>query len=321
VTTLHAEWTKLRTVAGPGWLLVAAIALTAAVGALAANAVSCPAGGCQVDPAKVSLTGIYLGQAIVAIVAVTVVSGEYSTGMIRLTLTATPRRWLVLLAKSAVVGTASVITGALAVLASVLAGQILLDRHGIDPAHGYATLSLADGTALRAAAGSALYLALIALLSLGVAAAIRDSAVSIGVVLGLLYLFPIIASVVGDADWKRHLDQIGPMTAGMYIQATTNLRSLPLTPWEGLGVLAAWAAGALLAGGLLLRLRDALFIRVIYPCGVAPPTAGGFCQQRTAKDSVAPSSTSVPPDAAPPRVMAWLWPSRIDAAIWPARFP
>jgi ABC-2 type transport system permease protein len=254
---LHAEWTKLRTVPGPGWLLLAAIALTTGVGTLAAHAVSCPGGGCPVDPAKVSLTGIYLGQAIVAIVAVTAVSGEYSTGMIRLTLTATPRRWLVLAAKVAVVGAATLATGAVAVLASVLAGRLLLDGHGIDPAHRYAALSLANGTVLRAAAGSALYLALIALLSLGVAAAIRDSAPSIGVVLGLLYLFPIIAGAVGDADWKRHLDQISPMTAGMYVEATTNLRSLPLTPWQGLGVLAAWTAGALLAGGLLLRLRDA----------------------------------------------------------------
>jgi len=257
VTALHAEWTKLRTVPGPGWLLLAAIMLTAAVGALAANAVTCPAGGCQIDPAKVSLTGIYVGQTIVAILATAAVSGEYSTGMIRLTLTATPRRWLVLAAKTAVVGTATLATGAVAVLASVLVGRLLLDQHGIDPAHGYQALSLADGTVLRAAAGSALYLALIALLGLGVATAVRDSAVSIGVVLGLLYLFPIVASVVGDADWKRHLDQISPMTAGMYIQATTDLRSLPLAPWQGLGVLAAWAAGALLAGGLLLYLRDA----------------------------------------------------------------
>jgi ABC-2 type transport system permease protein len=257
VTALHAEWTKLRTVAGPGWLLLAAIILTAALGALAANAVTCPAGGCQVDPAKVSLTGIYVGQTIVAILATAAISGEYSTGMIRLTLTATPRRWLVLAAKTAVVGTATLATGAVAVLASVLAGRLLLDQHGIDPAHGYQALSLANGTVLRAAAGSALYLALIALLGLGVATAVRDSAVSIGVVLGLLYLFPIVAGVVGDADWKRHLDQISPMTAGMYIQATTDLRSLPLTPWQGLGVLAAWAAGALLAGGLLLHLRDA----------------------------------------------------------------
>ncbi len=254
---VYSEWTKLRTVAGPGWLLVAASALTAVVGALAANAISCPGGGCQVDPAKVSLTGIYLGQAIVAIVAVTAVSGEYSTGMIRLTLAATPRRWQVLAAKAAVTGTATLVAGAVAVLASVLAGRLLLDGHGIDPAHGYAVLSLGSGAVLRAAAGSVLYLALIALLSLGIASAVRDSAVAIGVVLGLLYLFPIIAGTIGDAAWKRHLDQISPMVAGMYIQATTDLRSLPLTPWQGLGVLAAWAAGALLAGGLLLHLRDA----------------------------------------------------------------
>jgi ABC-2 type transport system permease protein len=139
----------------------------------------------------------------------------------------------------------------------VLSGRLLLDGHGIDPAHGYAALSLADGTVLRAAAGSVLYLTLIALLGLGLAMAIRDSATSIGVVLGLLYLFPIIAGFVGDPGWKRHLDQVSPMVAGMYIQATTDLRSLPLTPWQGLGVLAAWAAGALLAGGLLLSLRDA----------------------------------------------------------------
>jgi ABC-2 type transport system permease protein len=85
----------------------------------------------------------------VAIVAVTAVSGEYSTGMIRLTLTAMPRRWQVLAAKAAVVGTATVVAGAVAVLASVVLGRLLLDGHGIDPAHGYVTLSLADGTVLR----------------------------------------------------------------------------------------------------------------------------------------------------------------------------
>jgi len=110
---------------------------------------------------------------------------------------------------------------------------------------------------LRAAAGSVLYLALIALLSLGMSTAVRDSAVAVGIVLGLLYLFPIIANVVSDEQWHRHLEQIGPMTAGLAIQATTDLSSLPISPWAGLGVLAAWAGGALLAGGLVLRLRDA----------------------------------------------------------------
>jgi ABC-2 type transport system permease protein len=102
-----------------------------------------------------------------------------------------------------------------------------------------------------------LYLTLIALLGTGIAAMVRDSAVSIGVVLGLLYLFPIVTSFIGDPTWQRHLNEVSPMTAGLYIQATTNLRSLPLTPWQGLGVLAAWAAGALIAGGLFLALRDA----------------------------------------------------------------
>jgi ABC-2 type transport system permease protein len=254
---VHAEWTKLRTLPGTGWLLLATAALTAAVGAIAANAVTCPAGGCQLDPAKISLTGIDLGQVVVAIVAVTVVSGEYSTGMIRLTLAATPRRLRVLAAKAAVAGAVTLAAGAVAVLASVLAGSLLLARHGISPSHGYEALSLADAPVLRAVGGSVLYLALIALLSLGVAAAVRDSAVAIGVVLALLYLFPIISGAITSPGWHRHLDQLSPMTAGLYIQATTNLRSLPLTPWQGLGVLAAWAAGAMLAGALLLRFRDA----------------------------------------------------------------
>ena len=63
---VHAEWTKLRTLPGTGWLLLAAAALTAAVGAIATNAVTCPAGTCQLDPARVSLTGIDLGQVMAA---------------------------------------------------------------------------------------------------------------------------------------------------------------------------------------------------------------------------------------------------------------
>jgi len=96
---------------------------------------------------------------------------------------------------------------------------------------------------------------LIALLSLGAAAALREAAAAIGVVLGLLYLFPIIGAATGGL--ARHVQQIGPMTAGLAIQATTGLSSMPISPWAGLGVLTAWAAAALLLGGLLLRLREA----------------------------------------------------------------
>jgi ABC-2 type transport system permease protein len=242
---LRAEWTKLRTLAGLAWLLrPAAVA-------------RCPSGHCAEDPARISLTGIYLGQAVVAVVAVMVISGEYSSGMIRLTLAAMPRRVTVLAAKAAILTGLILVTGTIAVLASLLAGRFILPGNGIGPSHGFPALSPGDGPVLRAALGSVLYLALIALLSLGAAAALREAAAAIGVVLGLLYLFPIIGAAVGSPDAARHIQQIGPMTAGLAIQATTGLSSLPLSPWAGLGVLAAWAAGALLLGGLLLCLRDA----------------------------------------------------------------
>jgi ABC-2 type transport system permease protein len=75
-------------------------------------------------------------------------------------------------------------------------------------------------------------------------------------VLALLLLFPIVANFT-DPTWQRHLDQISPMTAGLAIQDTINLASQPIGPWAGLGVLAAWAAGALLIGGAALCYRDA----------------------------------------------------------------
>jgi ABC-2 type transport system permease protein len=253
---LHAEWTKLRTTPGPGWLLLALITLTVTLSATAAS--TCPSpGGCGQDPTKLSLSGIGLGQAVVAILAVLAISGEYHTGMIRTTLTAIPHRTTVLAAKAATLTAMTLAAGTLAVAGCLLAGRLILPGHGFTPANGHPPLSLADGPTLRAAAGSALYLALIALLSLGVATAVRDAATAIGIVLGLLYLFPIIAQVVTDPHWQRHLKQLGPMSAGLAIQATTNPHGLPISPWAGLGVLAAWATAALLTGGLLLRLRDA----------------------------------------------------------------
>ncbi|WP_329244388.1 ABC transporter permease [Actinoallomurus sp. NBC_01490] len=254
---LHAEWTKLRTVPGTAWLLLAVAGLTVALSAVAAAAATCPSTGCATDTTKLGLTGVQLGQAAVALLAVLGVSGEYGTGMIRTTLTAMPGRAAVLAAKAAVLSGLTMVAATVGVLGSVLAARLILPGSGFTPAHGHPLPSLADGATLRAAGGSVLYLMLIALLGLGVATAVRDSAAAGGSVLGLLYLFPIVGHVVADAHWQRRLWQISPMDAGLAIQATTDLRSLPLGPWAGLGVLAAWSAAALLCGGLLLRLRDA----------------------------------------------------------------
>jgi ABC-2 type transport system permease protein len=255
---LHAEWTKLRTLPGTGWLLLGVVAATVVISATVSASMGCSsAAACHVDVTKLSLTGTYLGQAVVAIVAVLAIGGEYATGMIRTTLAAMPRRTTMLAAKAGVVTAVTLAAGTLAVLSSLLAGRLILPGHGLSAANGYVVPSLANGTDLRAFGGSVLYLVLIAVLALGVTTAVRDSAVAIGLVLGLLYLFTIVASVIPNRDLSRHLQQIAPMTTGMDIQATVGVSSLPLTPWQGLGVLALWAAGALLLGAAVLRLRDA----------------------------------------------------------------
>ena len=255
VQALQAEWTKFRTVAGPAGLLAGVVTLTVAVAVAAASAAQCQSATCGIDPAAVSFTGIYPGQAIVAVAGVLAIGNEYSTGMIKLSLTAMPGRPAWFFAKATVL-TAPVLTAsALAVAGAALAGRLILPGKGFTPAHGYA--SLTSATDLRAAVGAILYLTLIALLSLGVAAVVRDSAVAIGLVLGVLYLFPIVAALISNPTLARHLQQIGPMSAGLDAQATIGVKSLPLSPRQGLGVVALWAAGALLLGALALKFRDA----------------------------------------------------------------
>jgi ABC-2 type transport system permease protein len=181
-----------------------------------------------------------------------VISGEYSTGMIRVTLTATPRRWMVLAAKAAVLTGLVLAAAVVAVAGSLAAGRLLLAGHGVIVAHAIA------GPVIRAAAGSVLYLALIGLLALGIATIVRDSAAAAGAVLGILYVPPAIALFLGsDPAWQRWVERYTPVNAGLAILNTTGLRNLVISPWAGLGVLAAWAAGALILGGLLLRFRDA----------------------------------------------------------------
>ena len=252
---LRAEWTKFRTVAGPAWLLAGVVAVTVAVGVAAASAVQCQTARCGIDPATVSFSGIYPSQALVAVAGVLAIGNEYSTGMIKLSLTAMPRRLSWFCAKAVVVTAPVLAASALAVAGAALDGRLILPGKGFTPALGYA--SLTSATDLRAAVGAILYLTLIALLSLGAATAVRDSAAAIGLVLGVLYLFPIAAAVISNPHLARHLNQIGPLPAGLDAQATTGLNSLPLTPWQGLGVVALWTAGALIVGALALKFRDA----------------------------------------------------------------
>lgn len=257
LTAVRAECNKLRTVPDPGWLLLACAVVTVAVSSAVVAVEKCSSASCAVDTTKVSLTGVQVGQAAVAILAVLVIGGEYATGMVRVTLAAVPQRSVMLAAKAAAVTGVTAAAGVIAVLGSLLAGRIFLPGNGFTAAHGFLPLSLGNGPTLRAAAGSVLYLVLVALFSLGVATAVRDTATAIAIVLGLMYVVRGVSSLVLGPVWQHRVDRVAPMNAGLAIQSTTNLGKLAIGPWAGLGVLAAWTAAALLAGWLLLQLRDA----------------------------------------------------------------
>jgi ABC-2 type transport system permease protein len=183
-------------------------------------------------------------------------AGEYGTGLLRATLAAHPRRQLVLTTKAAVLTATVAVAGALGVAGALLAGRLLLPGNGFSAANGYPPVSVTDPATLRAAVGTVLYLVLVGLFALGVATAIRGTAASFTVVLSLLYLAPALVELVRDPQWHDRLEKLPPMTAGLAIQATRNLELLPIAPWAGLGVLAGWAAAALVTGGLLFAGRD-----------------------------------------------------------------
>lgn len=256
---LYAEWTKLRTTPSTGLLPLAAAVMTTGLGAVicavaAPGATSC-AGGC--DTVKLSLSGVYLGQLAAIVLAVLSITGEYHNGLIGTTLAAMPNRLAVFAAKAVAVTFAVVLAGIVGVAGSLLTGRVLLLGNGFTAERGYPPLSLADGPTLRATVGTVLYFGLIALFSFGVAVVLRHTAPALITLLGLFYLTPTLAQLVVDESWHTRIERYAPMTAGLSVQATRDLGSLPIAPWAGLGVLAVWACAAVVIGAALFTSRDA----------------------------------------------------------------
>jgi ABC-2 type transport system permease protein len=245
-----------------GWLLLGVTALTISLGALIVWSTrfdGCAQGpaGCEVDTTRIALSGVYVGQVAAVLLGVLPVSSEYATGTIRTTLAAGPRRWPTFVAKAAVVAGPVLLAAALAVVGSLVVGRAFLPANGFTPARGFPPLSLGDPATFRAGVGTALYLCLIALLSVGVALTVRNTAAAISTVLSLLFVFPILGTLVTEPHWREWLTDWSPMSAGLAVQATRGLDAMPVGPWQGLSVSAAYAAAALLLGGILFQVRDA----------------------------------------------------------------
>ncbi|WP_028062037.1 ABC transporter permease [Solirubrobacter soli] len=256
---LRAEWTKLRALRSTKWSLFALLALTVILSWLIAASThtdGCPMGDrCEDDLVAIALGGAYLGQMAAVALGVLVLGSEYSSGMIRTTFAATPGRHRVLLAKAAVAGGLVLVIGLLASGLAFLIASTVLDQNGYTAAHGYHVAAF--GTELRAVTGTAVYLAAVALFSLGVTAVLRHTAAAISIVFAVLWVPLIVISMI-PMDLGLKLGRFFPMLAGLAVQRSTNADdAIPIAPVVGLLVACAYAAAALGAGAWLLARRDA----------------------------------------------------------------
>jgi ABC-2 type transport system permease protein len=257
---LRAEWIKLRSVPSTAWSLLAGFGLMLALTALVCST-STTTGGTPGHPGdndivRDSLAGVWLGQIPFVLLAVLAIASEYSTGMIRTTFAANPRRWATVTSKSALVGALVLLTSLLASAVSFVLGQSLLRGNGFNYEGGYDPVTLSDGHALRAVVGTALYLTALALLALGIAAIVRHTAMAISIVLGLVFV-PIIAVGVLPEEAGDIVKRLTP-TAGLAVQQTVERPDgIPTGPWTGLGVAFAYALVSLAVALWLVRRRDA----------------------------------------------------------------
>ena len=258
MSTLRSEWTKLRTVRSSWWALGLALGLTILMSMFISSTVEtsgkAPYEGGE-DTMMLSLGGVLFAQFAVVAIAVVAITAEHATGTIRATFAANPRRRLVLGAKAGVVAAVVAAVGLVGSLLAFLASQPILRGNGFIAANGYPAWSLGDGEALRAIAGAAIFLALLALLALGVGAILRHTAAAVTGVLALMFL-PLIASGMVPESAQDTIQRIAPMTAGSCVFTTAG-HGAPLSPGAGIAVLAAWAAAAMLGALWLIGRRDA----------------------------------------------------------------
>lgn len=256
---LASEWIKLRTLRSTVWTLsLAAIGLVglAFVNALLWSSIDDQVAGFELDAVSSVVSGVQLSQLALVVLGVLVVTGEYSTGMIRSTFAAVPSRLPVLAAKAVVVAVAAAVVSALGLALAAVA--VLPFRSTVG------TIDLTDAGTLQVLGGTVLYLSTMTVLALVVGALIRSSAGAIATVIGVV----IIAATILASIPNRVTATIGaflPATAGSRImtdpdmlEATRGMNDAPfLTAWQGYGVLVAWVVVLGTLAAVLLRRRDA----------------------------------------------------------------
>ena len=239
------EWIKLRSLRSTWWVL----ALTVAGAVAIAVAVGVNTEDAAADLTNNALAGISLGLLLVGVLGVLAMTGEYTSGTIRATLTAVPNRPLVLAAKAAVFGAVALATGEAAAFVSFLAGRVALPARIAGPALGQ------PGVLRAVVLGGAGY-CLIGLLGVGLGAVVRHTPAAIAVLVGGVYVLAQL--VAGFATWIMAWLPIAIVANSLSVVRPAGDDQVQfLSPWAGLGVLVLYAAVALGAGAWVLAERDA----------------------------------------------------------------
>ena len=248
---LRSEFLKLRSVRSTRWTLLSAVVANVVLAVLAAVLLPGRLSSqdlATVDPVRLSLAGLHLSQIAVGVLGVLAVTGEYSSGMIRATLAAVPRRRTLLAAKTVAFAATALTVGLLACFAAYFAFQAPLSA-------GPLRSSVTDPGVARAVAGGGVYLAVLGLLGLGLGAILRSSAGAVATLLGLLFV-PVILLDMLPHGWRTTIGPYLPMNAGDAIYLL-HREAGGLGPAAGLAVLACYAAVALAVGLYLIGHRDA----------------------------------------------------------------
>jgi ABC-2 type transport system permease protein len=247
----YAEWIKLRSLRSTWWTLSIFVVTTIGIGALLSSiAAAHVTAGKHLGTSQVTLSlyGAYLAPLTIGVLGGLAATGEYMTGMIRASLTAVPRRLPVLWAKLGVFAVVGLIASEIAVLTSFEIGMAILGHAG-------AGISLGQPGVLRTVAGTGLYLMLTGLFGLAIGAVVRNTAVAISALAGIMLVLPIVTNLL-PATWTSHFAQYLPSNAGqaiLFVRPETGF----LAPWTGLALFAGFVAAVVAIAAALLERRDA----------------------------------------------------------------
>ena len=293
---IASEFTKIRSVRSTYWTLAALLAVSIGLGAAitagsAANFTHNPANKAGFDATQTSLAAFFeIGQLIIAVIAALAITSEYSTGMIRTSLTAQPRRGTVYAAKAIVLTSLTLIVSLVTSFIAFFVGQALLSSSGVSaslfhsvtipqnanvtcPQQGSGgggglppgckvvfsgTDVISPTTVLLAIIGCALFVTLVAIIAFGVGAIVRHTAAAIAIVIAALFIIPVLEHALPD-NWHFDIMRFLPDAANQVVSVTIGSNANPhlWSAWPQLGVTALWAAALLAAGAYLFRKRDA----------------------------------------------------------------